>query len=113
MAAELIRLGCPPPADLRLTMLVRYRRSRWIDRSSDLRISLDHAVEAAEPSPLRAADGRPAWRPLRDGAVLELKSAGPLPIRLRGFARFNLHRTAHSKYALAVAEVLGDRAARA
>ena len=67
----------------------------------------------AEPRPVHEADGRPAWRPLRGGAVLELKSAGPLPIRLRGFARLNLHRTAHSKYALAVAEVLGDRAARA
>lgn len=113
MAAELIRLGCPPPAELRPTMLIRYRRRRWIDRSSGLRISLDHAVEAAEPRAAGGADGRPAWRPLRDGAVLELKSAGPLPISLRGLARLNLHRTAHSKYALAVAEVLGDRAARA
>ena len=113
MAAELIRLGCPPPADLRPTVLIRYRRRRWIDRSSGLRISLDHAVEAAEPRAAGGADGRPAWRPLRDGAVLELKSAGPLPIGLRGFARLDLRRAAHSKYALAVAEVLGDRAARA
>jgi len=113
MAAELIRLGCPPPAELRPTMLIRYRRRRWIDSSSGLRISLDHAVEAAEPRAAGGADERPAWRPLRDGAVLELKSAGPLPISLRGLARLNLHRTAHSKYALAVAEVLGDRAARA
>lgn len=109
MAAELIGLGHPPPADLRPTMLIRYSRRRWIDRSSGLRISLDCAVRAAEP-----LDGRrPAWIPLRGGAVLELKSAGPLPISLRGLDRLNLRRAAHSKYALAVAEVLGDRAARA
>ena len=109
LAAELIRLGHPPPADLRPTMLIRYRRRRWIDRAGDLRISLDRAVGAAEPR-----DGHsPAWIPLRGGAVLELKSAGPLPISLRGLERLGLRRAAHSKYALAVAEVLGDRAARA
>ena len=109
MAAELIRLGHPPPADLRPTMLIRYCRRRWIDRSIDLRVSLDCGVRAAEPH----VGHPPAWIPLRGGAVLELKSAGPLPIMLRGLGRLNLRRAAHSKYALAVAEVLGDRAARA
>lgn len=100
------RLEPSVPATLDATALVRYRRERWRDRASGLRVSLDTAVRSAPPRP------GPAWRPLPRGAVLELKSAGPLPPRLRGLGRFGLHRTAHSKYALAVEHLLGSVRAR-
>lgn len=86
--------------------LVRYRRERWRDQASGLRVSLDTSVRIAPPRP------GPAWRPLPRGAVLELKSSGPLPPRLRGLGRLGLNRTAHSKYALAVEQLLGGVRAR-
>ena len=100
------RLDPSVPATLEPTALVRYRRERWRDRASGLRVSLDSNVRIAPPRP------GPAWRPLPRGAVLELKSTGPLPPRLRGLRRFGLNRTAHSKYALAVEQLLGGVRAR-
>ncbi len=94
------------PPVLEATALIRYRRERWRDPASGLRVSLDTNVRIAPPRP------GPAWRPLPRGAVLELKSSGPLPPRLRGLGRFGLQRTAHSKYALAVEQLLGGVRAR-
>ena len=56
---------------------------------------------------MRAAAPRrgSAWLQAPDGAVLELKSAGPLPARLQGLERLGLRREAHSKYAIAVERI--------
>ncbi len=93
-------------ASVEPTILIRYERQRWRDEASGLRVSLDSRVRIAPT----VAGG--AWRPLPRGTVLELKSTGPLPLRLHGLQRFGLLRTAHSKYVLAVEQLLGGVRAR-
>ncbi len=96
LAEALRALGAAAAPTVEPVALVRYERRRWADQASGLRVSLDTRV--------RAAAARPGlvWRPIPNGSVLELKSAGPLPARLRGLARLGLIRMAHSKYAAAV-----------
>ncbi len=100
------RLDPSTPPSFEPMALVRYRRERWRERGSGLRVSLDTEVRIAPPRP------GPAWRPLPGGAVLELKSSGPLPPQLKSLGRLGLRRTAHSKYALAVEQLLGGVRAR-
>lgn len=99
LADALRELGAPAAPTLEPTVLVRYTRRRWEDAASGLRVSIDARVRAAEPR--RGA----AWLGIADGAVLELKSAGPLPARLNGLERLGLRREAHSKYAIAVERI--------
>ena len=95
--AELVAQLDPLAArTLRPTVLVRYRRRRWVDAGSGLRASLDTGVRAA---PARAGF---VWRDLAEGSVLELKSNAAPPERLRALTRLSLNRGAYSKYALAV-----------
>ncbi len=102
---ELARQLEPPlAASLEPAVLVRYQRLRLRDAASGLRVSLDTRVRAAAPI---AAAGAPLWHPVVRGSVLELKSSGSLPRRLDGLDRFGLQRSAHSKYVLAVDQVLG------
>ena len=96
LTEALRELGAPAAPTVEPVALVRYERRRWADLGSGLRVSLDTRVRAAAPRPGLV------WRPVPDGAVLELKSAGPLPARLDGLARLGLRRAAHSKYAAAV-----------
>ena len=96
LTEALRELGAPAAPTVEAVALVRYERRRWADLGSGLRVSLDTRVRAAAPRPGLV------WRPVPDGAVLELKSAGPLPARLDGLARLGLRRAAHSKYAAAV-----------
>ena len=91
-------------ASLEPAVLVRYQRIRLRDAASGLRVSLDTRVQAAAPI---AGAGAPLWRPIVHGSVLELKSPSSLPRRLDGLGRFGLQRSAHSKYLLAVDQVLG------
>lgn len=100
LSRALRELGAPAAPTLEPTVLIRYQRRRWQDAVSGLRVSLDTRVRAAPPQ-----RGLP-WRAIPSGAVLELKSAGPLPPRLHGLERLKLRRAAHSKYALAVELVL-------
>lgn len=92
-------LGAPAAPTLEPTALIRYERRRWSDAASGLRVSIDSRMRAAAPR--RGS----AWLQAPDGAVLELKSAGPLPARLQGLERLGLRREAHSKYAIAVERI--------
>lgn len=99
LSDALRELGAPAAPTLEPTALIRYERRRWSDAASDLRVSIDSRVRAA------AARRGSAWLHVPDGAVLELKSAGPLPARLQGLERLGLRREAHSKYAIAVERI--------
>ncbi len=96
LTEALRELGAPAAPTVEPLVLVHYERRRWADIGSGLRVSLDTRVRAAAPRP------GIVWRAVPDGAVLELKSTGPLPARLDGLARLGLRRAAHSKYAAAV-----------
>ncbi len=89
------------------TALVRYRRIRWQSADGSLHASLDTDVRAAHPR------GAPIWLPIREGAVLELKSSGELPPAVAQLGKLGLRRAAHSKYALAVEILYGGQRARA
>ena len=100
LADGLRELGAPAAPTLEPTVVIRYERRRWADAASGLRVSIDARVRAGEPR--RGL----TWLAVPDGAVLELKSTGPLPARLRGLERLGLRREAHSKYAMAVERTL-------
>ena len=102
LTEALRELGAPAAPTVEPVVLVTYERRRWAELGSGLRVSLDTRVRAAAPRPGLV------WRAVPDGAVLELKSAGPLPARLDGLARLGLRRAAHSKYAAAV-ELISSR----
>ena len=97
----------PIEPTLQPTALIRYRRIRWQAADGSVRTALDTEVQTADPR------GAPIWLPIRDGSVLELKSAGELPPQLAQLGRLGLRRTAHSKYALAVETLYGGEQARA
>ena len=99
LSDALRELGAPAAPTLEPTALIRYERRRWSDAASGLRVSIDSRMRAAAPR------RGPAWLHVPDGAVLELKSAGPLPARLQGLERLGLRREAHSKYAIAVERI--------
>ena len=100
LAEALRELGAPAAPTLEPTVLIRYDRRRWGDPASGLRVSIDTRVRVAPPRPGLA------WQQVPDGAVLELKSPGPLPARLQGLERLGLRREAHSKYAIAVERIV-------
>ena len=87
---------------LKPSALIRYQRIRWQARDRSVRVSLDSDVRAAHPS------GAPIWLPIEDGAVLEIKSAGELPVQLAHLRQLGLRRAAHSKYALAIETLYGS-----
>lgn len=97
----------PLEPTLQPTALIRYERIRWQAADGSVRAALDTEVRAADPR------GAPIWLPIREGSVLELKSAGELPAQLAHLGRLGLRRTAHSKYALAVESLYGGESARA
>ena len=80
---------------------VRYQRIRWQSPDGLLRASLDTQVRAA------STRGAPVWLPVPDGAVLELKTSGELPLHVAHLGKLGLHRSAHSKYALAIELLYG------
>ncbi|MFQ5381155.1 MAG: polyphosphate polymerase domain-containing protein [Dehalococcoidia bacterium] len=84
-------------------VIVRYRRDRFVESWSGLRLSLDTAIRA------EAVGTRAGPPPVRfPSCVLEVKGwMEDIPPRLRGIRRFADLWSAHSKYALAVESLAG------
>ena len=93
----LAKLGYSATGALRPVTLVRYKRERFEEPVSGLRVSLDHQITVVAPWRKRAT-------PLRTGeAVVELKGrASDLPHRLAALGRFAQPWSANSKYVAAV-----------
>ena len=93
------------PAILRPVVQLRYRRTRWIEPTTGVRVALDTEIAAvATAAPFVTATGQPL-----PFAVLELKGAAAgMPIVLAALPRLGCRRAAVSKYA---ACLLGAEAA--
>ena len=94
----LLGLSYRPPLDLRPTVVITYRRHRFVEQDSQMTLSLDSNIRAWLVGDL------PRWPPVSlKAAVLELKGRDlELPSRLRGLGRFGPVWTAYSKYASAI-----------
>ncbi|MDA1266191.1 MAG: VTC domain-containing protein [Planctomycetota bacterium] len=98
--AEGVRL----PVPLEPAFVVHYRRRRYLDPRSGLRISLDDHIRAPRVHPVRRA--RPLLRPI-DLAVLEVKGTGsPDPPVLRSLFDLGCRPQAVSKYVACHAELM-------
>ena len=86
---------CPRP--LAPTLLVRYRRLRFVEPFSGARVCIDSGLSVAAPSSPRATRSSNV-----SGAVVEVKGrSATLPPALQGLADLGLRRSAFSKYGLA------------
>ena len=99
----LLGFGHRPPLDLRPTVVVTYHRYRFVDRQSQMTLSLDSSIRAWLPGAARCS------RPVQLGvAVVELKGRTvALPPLLRPLARFAPVWSAFTKYGAAI-EALAD-----
>lgn len=94
----LLGFGYRPPLDLRPTVVVTYRRHRFVEMHSGMTLSLDSDVRAWPAGEMRR------WPPVALGAaVLELKGRDlELPPQLRAIRRFGPVWTAFTKYGAAI-----------
>ncbi len=84
-------------------VLISYRRERFVEPVSGLRLALDSEIEAYQ---LRHGTNWPMTR--LPSVVLEVKGRfTELPLKLRGLKRFAEVWSAHSKYSLAVEALAG------
>jgi hypothetical protein len=96
LPALLASCGVPVPAILRPIVQLRYRRTRYVEPTTGIRVALDTDVAAvATAAPFATVTGRPLpW------AVLELKgAAAAMPVALAALPRMGCRRAAVSKYA--------------
>lgn len=102
LTKHLLGFGYRPPLDLRPTVIVTYYRRRFVERHSQMTLSLDSDIRA-----WLVGGGR--WPPVRlEAAVVELKGGGiALPARLRGLGRLASVWSAFSKYGASI-EALAD-----
>ncbi len=98
----LLSFGYRPPLDLQPVAVVTYHRYRFVERHSQMTLSLDSDVRAW------LADGQHWPAVTLEGAVLELKGRTfELPSVLRGLGRFGRVWSAFSKYGASI-EALAD-----
>lgn len=98
---ELASAGLPPPAGLRPALHLTYRRARFHEPSSGLRLALDREIEAREVASwaLAFADVRSHLAPRPSPALVEVKGASrDLPPALAGLATLGGRRESFSKY---------------
>lgn len=93
------------PSPLEPVFSVRYRRRRFVDPRSGLRVSLDDRVHAPKVNPLRIPGVRHTQL---SNAVVEVKGPGAqLPASLRPLQDLGCRLQAFSKYAACHAELTG------
>ena len=99
----LLGFGYQAPLDLRPTVIVTYRRYRFLEQHSQMTVSLDSDIRVRPAGDLRC------WPSVSlSAAVLELKGRDlELPRPLRGLGRFGPVWSAFSKYWAAI-EALAD-----
>ena len=97
LPALLASRGVALPAILRPVVQLRYRRTRWVERTTGVRIALDTEIAAvAIAAPFAIATGQPL-----PFAVLELKGAAAgMPGALAALPRMGCRRAAVSKLSL-------------
>jgi hypothetical protein len=103
LVRHLLSFGYQQPSDLRPTVLVTYRRCRFIEPHTQMGLSLDSNISAWLVGEHRHL---PATR--HQSAVLELKGGSlDLPLRLRAVLRFGTLWTAYSKYTTSIEALAG------
>ncbi|MGK0218929.1 MAG: hypothetical protein ACI9HE_002426 [Planctomycetota bacterium] len=104
--SELARqAGAVLPSPLEPVFTVRYRRRRFVDPRSGLRVSLDDQIHAPKANPLRIPGVRHTQIPF---AVVEVKGpSARLPASLRPLRDLGCRLQAFSKYTACHAELTG------
>lgn len=94
--SQLVAVGAGILPVLFPTLLVRYTRRRFIERSTGTRIALDHGIECPKVNKYMLAD--PFQRRL-PWSVLEIKGIhGTFPVMLQSILKLGFRRDAFSKY---------------
>lgn len=95
--------GAPIRQPIFPAFLVRYRRHRFVDRSTGARLCFDDRISAPKSNPRMVARSYPCF--LRK-AVLEVKGTdGEVPLGLRNLLTLGLRRESFSKYYECYAEL--------